>query len=303
MPTLLFCSFLTLSLLATSPISFGEESCNPAVLSQAQSTMVKKLVGAADVPVESIVTKPDHDKLTSADYRAIDNTSDNDGNGYTYSTSDDTHAVVGFELLNKGGNQTLPPETTASGYPIRKYAFDFKSRATQDLHLEIIDGVEESDSHNMQSNIYMFPRKVVPAISVSADGNTLSVTLPTGEIETFDNKTKAMLSGPIKETSPVDLNPNRFTRKHPQVSFAGGNPKNVYLKNDSRTAADFRDAKTTVVQNGRSCSVLTSQLFNTATGGSAANGWTPQGNTSFKFATDAEFNAFLQSKCHMNFLN
>lgn len=67
---------------------------------------------------------------------------------------------------------------------------------------------------------HFFPRRLLPALSRSADGAHLTATLATGEKVVFDTDSREVVGGVLRE-SPIDFDPNRHTRKHPQVTYHG----------------------------------------------------------------------------------
>jgi hypothetical protein len=205
--------------------------------------------------------------------------------------------IVGFEFSNRGGNAILPHR-----YDIKKdllftrdFQFRFDERARQDIHLQISDWVPSRDrqfrlSGIINSIVLFFPRNYLPAIS-NAGGRT-RVTLPTGEAVEFDAKTYEVLAGVFSE-APVDLNPDRATRRFPAIRYTG---KGVAVRADAR-GADPRVGKTATITTGSppaecaqgsacdTCEVPAKEL------------WNQQGGLRFRFSSDEAFDQYLRSRC------
>lgn len=205
--------------------------------------------------------------------------------------------IVGFEFSNQGGNRILPPRRDAvkNQFFTRDFQFRFDDRARQDIHLMISDWVPSRDrvfrlSELMNSLTLFFPRTFLPAIVNWKNRNI--VTLPTGEEVEFDALTHEIVAGVFSET-PVDLNPDRSTRKFPGVEYSG---KGVVIRANAR-GADPRIGTTTLITTGtpsKDCDkgVLCSQCQIPA-----RELWEQTGAVRFKFATDADLDRFLSSRC------
>jgi hypothetical protein len=205
--------------------------------------------------------------------------------------------IVGFEFSNRGGNPILPHRYDIAKNLLftRDFQFRFDERARQDIHLYISDWVASRDrqfrlSELMNSVMYFFPRNYLPAIS-SARGRTV-VTLPTGEAVEFDAKTYEILAGVFSE-APVDLNPDKASRKFPGIHYIG---KGVMIRANAR-GSDPRAGKTAMITTGSAalaceegsdcgrCEVPTREL------------WDQHGAFRFKFSTDEGFDSYLRSRC------
>jgi hypothetical protein len=204
--------------------------------------------------------------------------------------------IVGFEFSNHGGNRILLPRRDAvkNQFFGRDFQFRFDDRARQDIHLMISDWVPSRDrifrlSDLMNSLMLFFPRTFLPAIVNWRNRNI--VTLPTGEEVEFDAVTHEIVAGVFSET-PVDLNPDRSTRKFPGVEYHG---KGVAIRADAR-GADPRMGTTTLITTGtpakdcdkgvcNQCEVKPQDL------------WDQSGAARFKYATDADFDRFLVARC------
>lgn len=203
--------------------------------------------------------------------------------------------IVGFDFSNRGGNRILPERHNVDKnlFFTRDFQFRFDDRARQDIHLSVTDWAPSRDrqfrlSELMNSVIHFFPRKYVPAILV-ANGRSI-VTLPTGEAVEFDAKTHEVLSGVLAE-APVDLNPDKAKRRFASIDYLG---KGLMVRADAR-GTDPRlgtTATISVAEPGcaggvckKLCRVASKEL------------WEQKGAVRFKFATDEEFDRFLQSRC------
>jgi hypothetical protein len=205
--------------------------------------------------------------------------------------------LVGFEFSNHGGNRILTPRRNAvkNQFYTRDFQFRFDERARQDIHLMISDWAPSRDrtfrlSELMNSLLLFFPRTFVPAI-VHWNGRNI-VTLPTGEEVEFDPATQEVIGGVLSE-APVDLNPDRSSRKFPGVEYTG---KGVVIRADSR-GADPSMGTTALITTGtpaidcdkgsacRRCEVKPQEL------------WEQSGAARFKYATDADFDRFLIARC------
>lgn len=131
-------------------------------------------------------------------------------------------SVVGFSFLNSG-SPTINPAGLERKGPRRHYAFLFADRARENIHLAVNDDVKLSGrySHdNMFRELHFFPRRQLPAMKVNRGDGLIEVTLPTGEIVTFDGDTKEIVGGALTE-SPIDFNPSRHLRRNPEVRYQG----------------------------------------------------------------------------------
>lgn len=140
---------------------------------------------------------------------------------YFYEPGDD-RAVVGFALQNTGSPKINPVGMRRPGAR-REYAFLFADRARENIHLTINDDVRLSKrfSHdNMFRELHFFPRRQLPALRVDHAQGHLVVTLPTGEEVLFDQRTKEIVGGALRE-SAVDFNRSRHQRRNPQVRYQG----------------------------------------------------------------------------------
>jgi hypothetical protein len=205
--------------------------------------------------------------------------------------------IVGFEFSNYGGNAILAPRRDAvkNQFFTRDFQFRFDERARQDIHLMVSDWVPSRDrvfrlSEIMNRVMLFFPRAILPAIVNNGAQNL--VTLPTGEEIAFDADTHEIRGGVLSE-APVDLNPDRQTRSFPAIEYRG---KGIMVRADAR-GTDPRVATTATIfasppgdncdgaTNCRQCQVPSREL------------WDQTGAARFKFATDDDFDRYLQSRC------
>lgn len=205
--------------------------------------------------------------------------------------------IVGFEFSNHGGNPILAPRRDAvkNQFFSRDFQFRFDERARQDIHLMVSDWVPSRDrvfrlSEIMNSLMLFFPRAILPAIVNNGAHNW--VTLPTGEEILFDADTHEIRGGVLSE-APVDLNPDRQARRFPGIDYRGGG---VMVRADAR-GTDPRIGTTATIlarapgdncngaTNCRQCQVPSREL------------WDQTGAARFRFATDDEFDRYLQARC------
>jgi hypothetical protein len=205
--------------------------------------------------------------------------------------------IVGFEFSNRGGNAVLPHrhDIGKNLFFTRDFQFHFDDRARQDIHLVIADWPPSKDrqfrlSELMNSVLHFFPRHYLPAI-LRSNRRTI-VTLPTGEQVEFDATTHEVVGGVFSE-APVDLNPDRATRKFPAVTYLG---RGLLIRADAR-GKDPRIANMAVISTGapafncqgevgcNHCRVPSNEL------------WQQDGAVRFRFSTDGEFHRYLLGRC------
>ena len=205
--------------------------------------------------------------------------------------------IVGFEFSNYGGNRILPPlrDPVKNQFFGRDFQFRFDDRARQDIHLMISDWVPARDrvfrlSGLMNRLMLFFPRTFLPAIVNWKNRNI--VTLPTGEEVEFEALTHEIVAGVFSET-PVDLNPDRSTRKFPGVEYSG---KGVAIRANAR-GADPRIGTTTLITTGTPAKDCDKGILCSQCEVPAKDLWEQTGAARFKFATDADLDRFLSSRC------
>jgi len=205
--------------------------------------------------------------------------------------------IVGFEFSNPGGNRILPPrrDPVKNQFFARDFQFRFDERARQDIHLMVSDWVPARDrvfrlSDLMNSLMLFFPRDVLPAIVNWQNRNI--VTLPTGEEVEFDAATHEVVAGVFSE-APVDLNPDRAARNFPAVAYRG---KGVTIRANSR-GADPRIGTASLITTGTPPQNCDKGILCSQCEVPAKDLWEQSGAVRFKFATDADFDRFLLSRC------
>ncbi len=245
---------------------------------------------------ESVISSPDTDSVASAlkyDTLVSQRPAPAPGSrGWQY-RKNRRNQIVGFELSNRGGNRILTERYNISKNRLytRDFRFRFDDRAKQDIHLSITDWVPSRDqqfrlSNLMNSVLLFFPRNFVPAIV--AGGDSVVVTLPTGEKVEFDAATHEVLNG-VFEEAPVALGTPRF----PAVNYVG---KGVSVRVNSR-GQDPRIATVATITTGSpDPSCLKGQACKQCRV-SAKELWEQRDSVRFKFATDEEFDRFLRAQC------
>jgi hypothetical protein len=199
---------------------------------------------------------------------------------------------VGFSFENDGPNRIIPRRGEYGSGPDREFNFYFQSRARQNIYMSITDAPTEYLSHRMESYLYFFPRINLPAIQwdESQPGSPrLTVTLPTGETMDFDGNTHETIGGVLEELAPIDLNPDRFSRKFVQIKYHGSG---IMIRVDRRGGDPRLGTIATVTKDGKTCKIPSSRLFNQD----------PHSEVEFLFPSDAVFNSFLIQTCKMSFL-
>jgi hypothetical protein len=248
------------------------------------------LTGGQNPAPESVVSAPDQD-LASDKSECTTYSRGSTFGKYDVVYNSDTEKVEGFAFSNHGPNSVVTKATRGIGMgPQRDYSFDAPQRARQDLKMTIVDVPTEFLSQNMNSYFYFFPRKVLPAIQWPTDGTSVfKVTLPTNEEVQFSTVTNEVVGGVLKETSPIDLGPDRFKRKFAGIEYTGSG---VYVRVDKR-GNDPRLGTTAIVSQGKkTCKVPSAKLFDQREDSAVL----------FLFPTDQGFNEFLKKTCKMSFM-
>lgn len=184
-----------------------------------------------------------------------------------------------FKLNNDGPNRIV---TKGAGRS-REWTFRFEGNASQDLGFSITDAPNGTISQMQESFLMLFPRSTLPHIRIV--GNRQIVTLPTGETVTFNKDTREVLAGVLTENGAMTSGGRDLAPAN--VNYHG---TGVLVRVDSRGQEPRLNRKgtATVTKQGRTCKVPVIDL------------WPNQSENSpvhFKFATDAEFNSYLQRKC------
>ncbi len=259
----------------------------PSLLLLASLLTTSTPASAQSPAPESIVSEPDRENLLPSRPGDTLGLSPDHGGNYLISVSESLGSIVGFNFTNNGINRIIPRKGEPGTGPDRTYAFHFQSRARQNIFLSITDAPTEYLSQLMESYLYLFPRKVLPAIEQQQSPGSaaiLKVTLPTGETVNFDAESHEVLSGALEETAPIDLNPDRFKRKFAAVRYRGAG---VLVRVNKRGGDPRLGTTATITKGDRTCQLPSSLLFNQDEDSQAE----------FLFPRDAEFGAFLIKKC------
>jgi hypothetical protein len=177
-----------------------------------------------------------------------------------------------------------PDDVSPSGFKIEnnmgslvhEWSFEYESRARQDIGFTIADYNNDHWKQSKVTYMMVFPRDYLPAIT-EKDGK-LNVLLPTGELQTFDAKTKKPLSGPLDNSKDysgkgVSIRIDRIGGDDPR--FGTG-------------SASIKSGKT-----GKTCKVSLKTLWPDQSQGSKLH---------FAFPGDGDFDKFLRGKCGFGFI-
>jgi hypothetical protein len=244
------------------------------------------------LPLEAQVISPNDNPVGGAiDYDVFSQSSPS-GN-YSLLRHEGSQLLIGFSFENDGPNRIIPTPYQIGEGPQRMFDFTFYGQSRQDIQMHITDVPDEFLSRLMESYIYLFPRKNLPAIiwpaRNAADQSKFTVVLSTGESVIFDTQTKMMAGGVMSETRQIDLNPDRFSRKFAGINYTG---TGVMVRLDKRGNDPRLNNTATITFGAKKCVLPASLMFN-------------QDETStvqFLFPTDEGFNTLLKNKCHFSFL-
>ncbi len=172
----------------------------------------------------------------------------------------------GFQIVNRG-----PNEIVATGDQ-REWQFISSDNSRRETYITIGDGIGGRVSNNLESVIVLIPRRVQPR--VESLGNVVRVTLATGERVIFDKASGRVLRGAFRENRVTQGNFNN-------VAYTG---TGISIRINKR-AGDPRESQgqATITQNGRSCQVPTSQLWNR--------------DANFRYSDDRQLVQFLNQRC------
>lgn len=175
------------------------------------------------------------------------------------SSSSANKVSAGFVIRSKPTHplfQGLNPYGTLSK-PYRLIEFRSDDQALNSTFLYLADFSMGPDSHDVKSVMFLLPRKSPP--TVSDQGETVEVTLATGEKVVIEKSTGAVKSGSLKEGAP-DFNLDRFKRKPPQVDYTG---KGISIRLNHRFEHPTMGSDVAeVTQQGRICKIPRTKLFN-----------------------------------------
>lgn len=293
--------------LETSPplaiSTYHEQELSPALKMETQ----KRLIETA--PVEALLATPNRNpaKLpshteqlsTPANHAFVPTTRPSypirryielDGAQFGVDTTDEG-LVVGFHFDNKSQNN-INPRTAPYGSK-RQWSFVFDQRSAQDAKIRITEdsGLTGKMSHDLlETGLVFLPRKTVPTGAAAMYNGALAkkITLPTGEIVYFDNKSNEILGGALSEEQ-MDMASSRHHRRFAQVNYHGkgimirtdrraGTPEHIYSQsynvNENTTEA-------AISHQGKTCHIPKSEIWAAADDQNS--------NTYFKYADDSEF--------------
>ncbi len=198
-----------------------------------------------------------------------------------------------FSLTNKGSTRVIPltPELERGleGYDRqRAHKFYFHRHDPRGVYwlvseINITPGNNRYSHNQMATQIYVFPRLQIPQLNL-LNGRKI-VTLTNGERVEFDEDNE-IVSGVFYEGT-IDLNPNRFNRKKPQMDYSGDG---LVVKVEGRyTDARLEDSHAEVIFNeyDRSCQIPTREI------------WPSPGEdlVHFNQLSDLEFYEFVETQC------
>ncbi len=134
-----------------------------------------------------------------------------------------TGEVASFAIVNRGSPNIVPPDQNLD----RSYWVQFQGHALHNAKLAIAEKSRPSGKAShilMRTSLYFFPRTVMPGLTLLRNANeqgVLDLRLPTGEHVCFDMRSKEIIGGALRETAPMDTNPDRFSRHFPRISYRG----------------------------------------------------------------------------------
>lgn len=207
--------------------------------------------------------------------------------------NDNSEKMKSFKFTNVGENKIVPQ----SGFGVgRDFEFQFEDHARSDLGLFLWDMPDETESHGHLKLMMFFPRKYMFAANYvqDAEKDIINVTLPTGELVTFNGKTREIISGVLTE-GPMrqDADGNGL---EPDVKYTGdGVVIWAHKLNDYPVGVteSSRKNQTAYIQkkNKPLCKVKVSDLWYT----DEAKG----GNVLFNknYITDEALDKFIVKKC------
>lgn len=197
-----------------------------------------------------------------------------------------------FKLNNYGSPRINP----VAGGVHRDYEFYSVQNARQETGLTIYEwgttdpGAADS-AWSMMTEIVFFPRKVTPSVKLVRGRTAYEVTLPTGEKAVFDARTKEVLDGVLVETAPIDMSPDRFTRKFARLRYTGAG---IMVRSDQRGESP-RSAEVwgqrlaaTIVWGNKTCKVSPADIWQQDAQDGGGVGLYPD---------DAAFYTMLRAKC------
>lgn len=166
----------------------------------------------------------------------------------------------GFRFRAEKGHPHIPGRSLYSdgGPPGRVIEFWSRDHALNETYIYLNDTGGGPDSHDMKSAMFVLPRKVIPSAKVV--GNTIEMTMTTGEKVIFDKRTKAIKSGALRE-GPADITTDRFKRQPPNVHYSG---TGISVRLNHRFEDPLQSSETAEIKQGnRTCKISRATLFDT----------------------------------------
>lgn len=187
----------------------------------------------------------------------------------------------GFALSNAGPNNIAGDAIDPREKTERQWTFHSEDDSKRETYLWITDDPGSGYlSDLMETIMVIVPRKMKQKVEVK--GDDLHVTLTTGEKVIFDKKTKTIKAGALGE-GRLDTNPNKQQRKNASVQYKG---TGISIRVDTRGKDPRLQGQATVTQNGKSCKVPVSVLWN---------------QEDFRYSDDAKLIQVLNGKCGNKF--
>jgi len=199
-----------------------------------------------------------------------------------------------FSFVNVGSNKIIKKNNSS-----RTFNFEYPEHARQNIAMQVDDAPNDTVSHTLHSYFMFFPRNQLPVLEQME--NTLVVTVANCERIIFNKDSKEIIGGIFQE-GPMDVNPERSKAGYADLRYQG---RGVILRANSRGQSpqlgQFEKEKIDL-DNGNTGSkeVL---IINGTTGERCRRPkidfWDELDVSpiEFKFATDEEFEVYLQNNC------
>ena len=181
----------------------------------------------------------------------------------TFSTpcsASEDRVVTGVSFKTKPNSRyALASGPGMSPNPYRLYNLVAKDGAKDASMIYVQEEVLSNDSANVKSIIVLLPRRGIPQAEIR--GDTVHVTLGTGETVEVDRATGDLLPGGALSEGPMDTNLDRFTRRPPNLKYTGSG---ISIRVDHRyeyPSDAGGDPTAEVTQKGRTCSVARGKIW------------------------------------------
>ena len=199
-----------------------------------------------------------------------------------------------FSFVNVGFNKVVKRSNSS-----RTFNFEYPEHARQNIAMQIDDAPNDTISHTMHSIFMFFPRNQLPVLEQL--DKTMQVTLSNGEKMVFDKDSKEIIGG-VFEEGPVDISADRARRQYPELKYSGrGVVLRVNARGQSPQLSEYEKEKIDMDFGTKgSAEVL---ILNGMTGQKCRRPkidfWDSLdvAPIEFKFATDEEFEIYLQNHC------